>query len=1358
MRTFRIFVSSPRDVGSERALAARVIDRLRFEFRGQLDIAPVFWEQMPMLATDTFQAQIPLAGEADLCVFILWSWFGTPLPQDFRRPDGRPYASGTEFEFENAVASHATKGTPDILVYRKTAELRAAIHNRDQVLERLAQRDAVQSFIEHYFRGEGGTFKAAFREFESPADFEEMLETHLRELIRAQIQGEGHQAAPLWTESPFRGLQIFDREHALIFCGRTRAVTEVLDALRRQAEAARPCVLVIGTSGSGKSSLLRAGVLPMLVQPRVVEEVAAWRTAVLRPSDDPGGPVASLAAALLADSALPELAATGTDQAALTELLRDKPAAILPSCGLILARAAEQARQSGAAAAGVARLVVVIDQLEELFATAVSQAERDAFAAALAALAHSGQIWVLATLRADFYPHCGGLPDTFSDLIRGDGTYELRPPRPAEIAQMVRRPALIAGLSFERHPESEEGLDDVLRDAAAAHPSALPLLQFALDELYKRRSGNLLRFADYEELGGLEGALRQRAEEEYGDLPEPVRAALPTVLGALVRIGLEDDAVAPRRVPRAQFAANPGALAFADAFVAARLFVADRAQTDGEAEGATIGVAHEALLREWPRARAWIEENKETLRRRARVAAAAMLWRDSGQDKARLLPPGRALSEAAALLADPAVALTPATAEFIAASQREAAHRRRRQRMRVAAAAAVALAGLSGAAAYYDAYVATKTRYYPLFSRRFGILQGLGAQLSDDEVRHREQSMQISFAGRYGLPTGYAILNGHGACVQNPSVQTFLGALQSIGKAMRECRSELTFKDGKPTGEIAYDAYGRLIYSFIYSDDSRTTATYHSGGGGAIPLALSGASAVHFTRITEGPTVGYDGAVHYMNAYGSPEPDSKGSYGMAYQYDDRGMPVALTELGPDDRPLLPKNGPATTRIAFDARGEFSRVDYLDEKGRPMKNPQNGAASVQFERDRYGNATGLTFLDERGKPVNGVEGYARVRRVFDEWGDQAENAFFDKYGDPVRAKAGFGKVTIGYDERGHWVERAYFTEDGSPVAPPDQSQIVRVRYDGFGNIAEWDYLDQAGQPVTLAAGYARVQKTYDAHSNELTETLLDKDGKPVIAADGSAGMHYAYDSNDRQISETYVDLAGKPVRIDEGYAEQTWRYDDRGNIKGESYLDENGKPVAGPNGWARTDIRVDDHGDETEQAYFDASDQPAKIDVGYSSVSYTYDGRGNQTEIVYYSDPGQLLESQKGCAKIDKAYDDYRRMVEWTCRDAHGALLMIPARGYARQTEAFDDRGNPLADAYFDAQNHPVVVSSLGYATLRVTYDDDDNPIDIMFLDADAQPIAPPKWKCAHFALSYVKGKQVSRRCLDPSPDPGAGKG
>src|SRR6185436_3852010 len=118
----RIFFSSPGDVGEERLLAQRVVDRLRVEFATHGVVEPIFWEHEPLRATASFQEQIPRPSEADIVVFILWSRLGTRLPAHIRKADGTPYSSGTEFEFEDAVESCRRRGVPDLIVYRQAAE------------------------------------------------------------------------------------------------------------------------------------------------------------------------------------------------------------------------------------------------------------------------------------------------------------------------------------------------------------------------------------------------------------------------------------------------------------------------------------------------------------------------------------------------------------------------------------------------------------------------------------------------------------------------------------------------------------------------------------------------------------------------------------------------------------------------------------------------------------------------------------------------------------------------------------------------------------------------------------------------------------------------------------------------------------------------------------------------------------------------------------------------------------------------------------------------------------------------------------------------------------------------------------
>jgi len=170
-------------------------------------------------------------------------------------------------------------------------------------------------FVDTWFRNEDGTFRSAFYNFEKTAQFEEVLEVHLRDWIRERLKTAEVADAPQaqWKGSPFRGLQAFDFQHALIYCGRTGMVSELLDALRRRGAADQGFLMVTGMSGVGKSSLVKAGLLPILVRPGVVEHTIGWRRAMFKPNVGDQTLLAGFAAALVEPHALPELAQDGAD-------------------------------------------------------------------------------------------------------------------------------------------------------------------------------------------------------------------------------------------------------------------------------------------------------------------------------------------------------------------------------------------------------------------------------------------------------------------------------------------------------------------------------------------------------------------------------------------------------------------------------------------------------------------------------------------------------------------------------------------------------------------------------------------------------------------------------------------------------------------------------------------------------------------------------------------------------------------------------------------------------------------------------------------------------------------------------------
>jgi len=656
LKTLRIFISSPGDVAEERALTRRVIQRLQGEFAGRVALKPIYWEHEPLLATETFQKQIIRPSKTDIVICILWSRLGTRLPSQFTRSDGSRYSSGTEFEFEDAMSSYRQKGKPDLLIYRKMTDPVVSLKDKQILLDRLRQREALDTFFKKWFHDEAeGTLIAAFHSFDTSADFEELLEVHLHKLIERQqpesIPSEeieiGH---AMWQQgSPYRGLNVFHFDHAPIFFGRTKAIADVLNALRVQAESGRAFVLVLGMSGGGKSSLVRAGVLPMLTQPGVIESVGLWRRSIMRPSDSSGDLFDGLAAALLRKEALPKLSADCTDVNELAELLRETPKAVVPliKSGLFQA-AVEFARNEKLTNQPPARLVLVVDQMEEIFTLErITHEERVAFIDTLDVLARSGRVWIISTLRSDFYPKCTELK-TLVVLKEKAGQYDLLPPTPAEIGQMIRQPAQAAGLRFEEDPATNERLDEALRDAASRNPGVLALLEFTLEELYKQRTDKgILTYEAYKKLGGVEGALAQRAEEVYTGLEPKVQSAFGTVLHALVSIGqAEEETITRKYAPLDAVTATPETKALVEVFVKARLFITDLDDNGN----AVVSVAHEALLQHWPRLREWLEKNKEDLRVRSRVTTAASRWDEESKSRDFLLTVGKPLAEAEELL------------------------------------------------------------------------------------------------------------------------------------------------------------------------------------------------------------------------------------------------------------------------------------------------------------------------------------------------------------------------------------------------------------------------------------------------------------------------------------------------------------------------------------------------------------------------------------------------------------------------------------------------------------------------------------------------------------------------------------
>jgi formylglycine-generating enzyme required for sulfatase activity len=288
-------------------------------------------------------------------------------------------------------------------------------------------------------------------------------------------------------------------------------------------------------------------------------------------------------------------------------------------------------------------------------------------------------------MRSDFFDQLETLPALAA--LSSEARFLLLPPVDAEIGQIIRQPALEAGLRFDVDADSGIALDEAIRQAAASQRSALPLLSFLLDQLWQRRdTAGLLTFAAYQELDRLEGAIGRRAEEVFQQQPEAVQKEMVPVLRSLVT--MESGTMTSRSAPLALFPSGSPRRELVDAFLdqEARLLVAD--QNAGEAR---LRLVHEALLSHWPRARDQIAADARDLELRGRLEQEAERWRIAPpRDKFRRVIVGLVLAEARELVARWGAELPAEVREFVTASLRAA----RDRRLRLAAAVVGAVVAL----------------------------------------------------------------------------------------------------------------------------------------------------------------------------------------------------------------------------------------------------------------------------------------------------------------------------------------------------------------------------------------------------------------------------------------------------------------------------------------------------------------------------------------------------------------------------------------------------------------------------------------------------------------------------------------
>ena len=849
--------------------------------------------------------------------------------------------------------------------------------------------------------------------------------------------------------SPYRGLEVFDEAHAKFFFGRDddirRAVAKLADSR---------FLAVLGPSGSGKSSLVRAGVIPALKGDALAKS-KAWDVHLVKPGARPLSVLAAQVARLLPqDSTLDILDRMRADERSLDEAA---------SLALTDQGAGRQ-------------LLLVVDQFEELFTLCADDAERAAFVANLcyAGTIPGGCVVVLVAMRADFYHRCVVYPQLRA-LMAGQ-QFLVGPLDRDGLRQVIEQPAWRVGL------ELEAGLAETVLDDVADQPGGLPLLEHVLLEVWRRRQGTTLTLEAYAASGRVAGALAQRADAIYEGLPPAQQRIVRRVLLRLIQPG-EGTEDTRRRATMGELLSHAEEVADLDAVVKAladsRLLITGSDEVTG---APVVDVAHEALIRGWPRLRSWIDDARETLRAHRRLTEAARDW-DENKREDEFLWHGTRL---ATWQDRPTDDLNDLERAFLAASRAREARKEstKRRRMFVAVTSLIVIIFLALVQVYrvtverdrkFSRQLASRVREQLARDPQLGLLLAKQAFEASPTSEAASALRQATLdAGKRG------ILRGHQGTVWSVAFSPNGQHIASVDDAGTVRVWDLNGR----ADPIVLRGHNGQVYGVAFSPDGQQVTS--AGNDSTVRIwDLTGRAPAVVLR-------GHNG-LGALDAVFSPEGQrvvSAGTDGTVWIWDlaGRANPVVLT--GHDG---------AVASVAFRADGK--QIASAGSDGTVRVWDLTGSVDPVVLAGHNGRVDGVAFSPD-GKQIASAGGDGTVR-VWDLTGSVDPVVLVGHYGEVADvAFSRDGQRIASADGHDGTVRVWDLTSTPDPLVlightaivrhaefSPDGRRIASAGGDGDGTVRVWD-LSSRADPIVLAG-----------HKHTVFDSVFSPDGQRVVSAGG-----------------------------------------------------------------------------------------------------------------------------------------------------------------------------------------------------------------------------------------------------------------
>lgn len=839
--------------------------------------------------------------------------------------------------------------------------------------------------------------------------------------------------------NPYLGLDTFELQHAGLFFGREEQTFEVVQQLLSRKENGSPSLLLLGASGSGKSSLVQAGLLHRLYNGGAIPATTQIKHGIFRPrqlfqsidiNENPNQGYYS-------DNLKKTLCAHWADVLGV-----DVAEDFLDTSSAIEALKASLAQCALRAPAKQPLFIWVIDQLEELFTSGWNDDEQQTFIELITALPKNG-IWVIATLRSDFYAQYQKETTLFNHF-RDTGQYDLLPPDKTALGSIIRDPAQQAELSFEM--DKGISLDEQILSDTNYDSSALPLLEFSLKILFEERDkGNkTLTYNTYKTMGGVQGAIGTWAQKVFDELPKKDRdyKNLQILIRRLTVVGIEQQDQEEGQV----FRVSSRSVALESLPETTQTLVRGLTQArllslvQNNSKQVQVKVSHEALLKNWPLVQQLIEEDQSQLALQEQLTQEAQRWQQaSKKDKKDLLVlSGARLREAQVLAENWGDALSEDLRTYIKTSYKLSKGRKLKKWGLISIP--IILLGINSFLTYI--WIAPNVDYYKGFERLYDGPVIQGDKLSLEEHLKDSNHYKVTREGVFRNIVKIESVDQFDRCP--PSSDNRLTTWDTYGSDIPSseiCEIHFSYDaNDSPILEKGYGRNGEPIYVITYVS---TRDAFYRSSTYSVTIRFDWG---------EGESDVVTSISYWAN--GHPTHSDSHIHRSTFDYDQNFNNIRVTNYGTKGQPKLNKHGFHIKENRFDENNNLMESAFfgVEKEAVLVESTYHWLKSVFNEKNRLVNTTFFniegkhikidyrpktsrlktTNYDADGQPTLNSLGYHIREDTFNERNNSIESVFLGLNNEPVLRENSYHRIQSEFDQKNNRISITHFDLDAQPV--------------------------------------------------------------------------------------------------------------------------------------------------------------------------------------------------------------------------------------------------------------------------------------------------------------------------------------